>query len=72
MIGVHDPGRSMAIQIARRFMLEQGWRDAKVTDVEFRNGSWTIDIERNPSVLGGYAIITISTNGRVLSFKHGI
>ena len=60
-----------AKEVAKREALAKGWKRVEVSKVRFQEGVWLITVWRLPKTPGGFALVEVSEDGQLLSFKHG-
>jgi hypothetical protein len=60
-----------AIEIAKKEAIKRNWTQIRVDDVTFTNRYWEISLRHIPNITGGYAIVHVSTTGKLIEYYPG-
>ena len=58
--------------VARRELSDRGWKDMRVTDSQKVKDHWEILVWRVPATPGGFALVTVSDDLKVVSVSPGL
>jgi hypothetical protein len=69
----HQPSiqRGEAVSLAEQEARRRGWDEVEIQAVQFREGHWLVFVQRSPVVLGGHALVEISSGGNIIQFRPG-
>ena len=64
-------GKEQAIAIAKRVVIQLGWKEVEVVSASLDSGHWQVVLWCLPKTPGGFGTVEISTEGRVIRFIPG-
>jgi hypothetical protein len=63
--------KEQAVAIAKREAIRKGWKEVEVNTANFETSRWVITLWELPKTPGGFAIVEVSSNGKVIRFLPG-